>query len=293
MTRRLQVGHNRFITRWTLGGVLAMFFIADVMAAAVIDNIRVRTSPERTRIVLDTSEPLDHKIFALVEPDRLVIDVPHANLQVDASQVPLGDGPIQGLRTSQQGDKVRLVLDLDAPVRPRSFLLKPILNYSDRLVVDLYTKEQQSPAQRVERLTNQMRDVIVAIDAGHGGDDPGAIGPGKLYEKVVVFEIARKMADMFNEAPGFRALMIRQGDYYLGLRERTDIARKGRADVFLSIHADAFKTAKAHGASVYAISEKGATSETARWLAEKENRADLIGGAGEVTLDDKDDLLAA
>jgi len=292
VTRRLQVGHNRFITRWTLGGVLAMFFIADVMAAAVIDNIRVRTSPERTRIVLDTSEPLDHKIFALVEPDRLVIDVPHANLQVDASQVPLGDGPIQGLRTSQQGDKVRLVLDLDAPVRPRSFLLKPILNYSDRLVVDLYTKEQQSPAQRVERLTNQMRDVIVAIDAGHGGDDPGAIGPGKLYEKVVVFEIARKMADMFNEAPGFRALMIRQGDYYLGLRERTDIARKGRADVFLSIHADAFKTAKAHGASVYAISEKGATSETARWLAEKENRADLIGGAGEVTLDDKDDLLA-
>ena len=98
MTRRLQVGHNRFITRWTLGGVLAMFFIADVMAAAVIDNIRVRTSPERTRIVLDTSEPLDHKIFALVEPDRLVIDVPHANLQVDASQVSLGDGPIQGLR---------------------------------------------------------------------------------------------------------------------------------------------------------------------------------------------------
>ena len=274
-----------------------MFLVADAIAAAVIENIRVRKTPERTRVVLDASAPLEHKVFTLPatdqKPDRLVIDVPEAKLSVDTQAVDVGDGPILGLRTSQKSQSVRIVLDLDAPVRPRSFVLSPILNLklSDRLVVDLYTKEQQSPAQRVERLTNQMRDVIVAIDAGHGGDDPGAIGPNKLYEKVVVFEIAQKMAQMFDDAPGFRALMIREGDYYLALRERTAKARKGRADIFLSIHADAFKTANAHGASVYAISEKGATSETARWLAEKENRADLIGGAGEVTLDDKDDLL--
>lgn len=274
-----------------------MFLVADAIAAAVIENIRVRKTPERTRVVLDASAPLEHKVFTLPatdqKPDRLVIDVPEAKLSFDTQAVDVGDGPILGLRTSQKSQSVRIVLDLDAPVRPRSFVLSPILNLnlSDRLVVDLYTKEQQSPAQRVERLTNQMRDVIVAIDAGHGGDDPGAIGPNKLYEKVVVFEIAQKMAQMFDDAPGFRALMIREGDYYLALRERTAKARKGRADIFLSIHADAFKTANAHGASVYAISEKGATSETARWLAEKENRADLIGGAGEVTLDDKDDLL--
>ena len=274
-----------------------MFLVADAIAAAVIENIRVRKTPERTRVVLDASAPLEHKVFTLPatdqKPDRLVIDVPEAKLSFDIQAVDVGDGPILGLRTSQKSQSVRIVLDLDAPVRPRSFVLSPILNLnlSDRLVVDLYTKEQQSPAQRVERLTNQMRDVIVAIDAGHGGDDPGAIGPNKLYEKVVVFEIAQKMAQMFDDAPGFRALMIREGDYYLALRERTAKARKGRADIFLSIHADAFKTANAHGASVYAISEKGATSETARWLAEKENRADLIGGAGEVTLDDKDDLL--
>ena len=274
-----------------------MFLLADAIAAAVIENIRVRKTPERTRVVLDASAPLEHKVFTLPatdqKPDRLVIDVPEAKLSFDTQAVDVGDGPILGLRTSQKSQSVRIVLDLDAPVRPRSFVLSPILNLnlSDRLVVDLYTKEQQSPAQRVERLTNQMRDVIVAIDAGHGGDDPGAIGPNKLYEKVVVFEIAQKMAQMFDDAPGFRALMIREGDYYLALRERTAKARKGRADIFLSIHADAFKTANAHGASVYAISEKGATSETARWLAEKENRADLIGGAGEVTLDDKDDLL--
>ncbi len=274
-----------------------MLLAADAIAAAVIENIRVRKTPERTRVVLDASAPLEHKVFTLPatnqRPDRLVIDVPEARLSVDTTAVDVGDGPILGLRTSQKSQSVRIVLDLDAPVRPRSFVLSPILNLnlSDRLVVDLYSKEQQSPAQRVERLTNQMRDVIVAIDAGHGGDDPGAIGPDKLYEKVVVFEIAQKMAQMFDNAPGFRALMIREGDYYLALRERTAKARKGRADIFLSIHADAFKTADAHGASVYAISEKGATSETARWLAEKENRADLIGGAGEVTLDDKDDLL--
>ena len=274
-----------------------MLLVADAIAAAVIENIRVRKTPERTRVVLDASAPLEHKVFTLPatdqKPDRLVIDVPEAKLSFDTQAVDVGEGPILGLRTSQKSQSVRIVLDLDAPVRPRSFVLSPILNLnlSDRLVVDLYTKEQQSPAQRVERLTNQMRDVIVAIDAGHGGDDPGAIGPNKLYEKVVVFEIAQKMAQMFDDAPGFRALMIREGDYYLALRERTAKARKGRADIFLSIHADAFKTANAHGASVYAISEKGATSETARWLAEKENRADLIGGAGEVTLDDKDDLL--
>ncbi len=274
-----------------------MLLVADAIAAAVIENIRVRKTPERTRVVLDASAPLEHKVFTLPstdqKPDRLVIDVPEAKLSFDTQAVDVGDGPILGLRTSQKSQSVRIVLDLDAPVRPRSFVLSPILNLnlSDRLVVDLYTKEQQSPVQRVERLTNQMRDVIVAIDAGHGGDDPGAIGPDKLYEKVVVFEIAQKMAQMFDDAPGFRALMIREGDYYLALRERTAKARKGRADIFLSIHADAFKTADAHGASVYAISEKGATSETARWLAEKENRADLIGGAGEVTLDDKDDLL--
>ncbi|MEE2913865.1 MAG: N-acetylmuramoyl-L-alanine amidase [Pseudomonadota bacterium] len=281
----------------TLCGILMMLLAADAIAAAVIENIRVRKTPERTRVVLDASAPLEHKVFTLPatnqRPDRLVIDVPEARLSVDTTAVDVGDGPILGLRTSQKSQSVRIVLDLDAPVRPRSFVLSPILNLnlSDRLVVDLYSKEQQSPAQRVERLTNQMRDVIVAIDAGHGGDDPGAIGPDKLYEKVVVFEIAQKMAQMFDNAPGFRALMIREGDYYLALRERTAKARKGRADIFLSIHADAFKTADAHGASVYAISEKGATSETARWLAEKENRADLIGGAGEVTLDDKDDLL--
>jgi N-acetylmuramoyl-L-alanine amidase len=138
-----------------------------------------------------------------------------------------------------------------------------------------------------------MRDVVVAIDAGHGGDDPGAIGPSKLYEKDVVLSIAKELARLFNQEPGFKGILIREGDYFIGLRKRTEIARQSQADLFLSIHADAFKTPKVSGASVYAISESGGTSETARWLAEKENRSDLIGGAdGSLSLDDKDDELA-
>ncbi|MBT4163050.1 MAG: LysM peptidoglycan-binding domain-containing protein, partial [Gammaproteobacteria bacterium] len=188
----------------------------------------------------------------------------------------------------------RVVLDLLGEVHPRSFVLKPIMQYGDRLVIDLYDKDRpKTPVvQKSEKSLTQMRDVIVAIDAGHGGDDPGAIGPGKLYEKDVVFGIATNLRRMFEKESGFRAVLVREGDYFIALRQRTEIARKSQADVFLSIHADAFKTPKVSGASVYAISQKGATSETARWLAEKENRSDLIGGVGSVSLDDKDDLLA-
>jgi len=134
--------------------------------------------------------------------------------------------------------------------------------------------------------------VIVAIDAGHGGDDAGAIGVGDLFAQDVTMAIARDLARLFEKEPGYKPVLIRRGDYFLALRERTELARGSQADVFLSIHADAFKTAEASGASVYALSQRGATSETARWLAEKENRADLIGGAGGVSLGDKDDLLA-
>lgn len=261
-----------------------------------IDGLRVRPSPERTRIVFDLGQPVEHNIFSLTDPHRLVIDISSARFSSDASNVVLEQTPILAVRTSRRnnGEDIRVVLDLSEEVRPRSFVLKPIMQYGDRLVIDLYGKDQPSGtvAPKSERTLTQMRDVIIAIDAGHGGDDPGAIGPGNLYEKDVVLGIARKLHDLFEHEPGFRAKLIREGDYYVALRKRTQIARSSQADVFLSIHADAFKTSKVSGASVYAISQKGATSETARWLAEKENRADLIGGVGSVSLDDKDDLLA-
>ncbi len=261
-----------------------------------IDGLRVRPSPERTRVVFDLGQPTVHKVFTLENPDRVVIDLRQAELAVDVSKLKLAGTSISRVRTSSRnnGRDVRVVFDMNQAVQPRSFVLEPIMQYGDRLVVDLYDKDRPKPAivQKSEKSLTQMRDVVIAIDAGHGGDDPGAIGPTRLYEKDVVLNIARDLAVLFDKEPGFRSLLVRKGDYFIAHRKRTDIARESQADAFLSIHADAFKTPKVSGASVYAISQKGATSETARWLAEKENRSDLIGGVGSVSLNDKDDLLA-
>ncbi len=265
---------------------------------ATIDSVRVRQSPERTRIVFDVSRPIEHKVFALQNPRRLVIDVENATMNANFDSLKLRTTPILQMRSAaRNGDDLRVVLDLKDKVKPRSFVLQPILQYGDRLVVDLYTADQQvAPVvQKADLISKQMRDVVIAIDAGHGGEDPGAIGKVRgqdLYEKDVVLAIAKNLVTMFEEEPGFKPLLIRTGDYYIGKRKRTLMARDSLADVFVSIHADAFMHPQAHGASVYAISQRGATSETARWLAEKENRADLIGGVGGVSLDDKDDLLA-
>jgi len=282
--------------------VLLLFIVPEVFSATAatngattIDSVRVRESPERTRIVFDLSGPVEHRIFALQNPRRLVVDIKSAEMKTSFEGIDLSLTPIKGMRSAPRDDKdIRIVLDLRSQVKPRSFVLKPILQYGDRLVVDLYTSDQQiAPViQKSDLISRQMRDVIIAIDAGHGGDDPGAVGKNKLYEKDVVLSIAKRLAASFNARPGYKAVLIRTGDYYLAHRKRTELARKSQADVFLSIHADAFKISKASGASVYAISQRGATSEAARWLAEKENRADLIGGVGSVSLDDKDDLLA-
>jgi len=268
---------------------------ATTIGATTIDSVRVRESPERTRIVFDLSGPVEHRIFALQNPRRLVVDIKSVEMKASFEGIDLSLTPIKGMRSAPRDDKdIRIVLDLRGQVKPRSFVLKPILQYGDRLVVDLYTSDQQiAPViQKADLISRRMRDVVIAIDAGHGGDDPGAVGKNKLYEKDVVLSIAKRLAASFNARPGYKAVLIRTGDYYLGHRKRTELARKNQADVFLSIHADAFKISKASGASVYAISQRGATSEAARWLAEKENRADLIGGVGSVSLDDKDDLLA-
>jgi N-acetylmuramoyl-L-alanine amidase len=180
---------------------------------------------------------------------------------------------------------------MKARVRPKSFLLKPNNAYGHRLVIDLFHQGKKSTQSKVERqVARGQRDVVVAIDAGHGGEDPGAKGHRGTREKDIVLAIARKLEKLVNAEPGMRAVMIRDGDYYLSLRKRIKKARKQRADLFISIHADAFHNPKARGSSVYVLSKRGASSEAAKWLANSENQADLIGG---VSLDDKDDLLAS
>jgi len=289
------IKHRSRAAYLSLCTAILLLFIVPEIFATTIDSVRVRESPERTRIVFDLSGPVEHRIFALQNPRRLVVDIKSAEMKTNFKGIDLSDTPIVGLRSASRDSKdVRIVLDLRDQVKPRSFVLKPILQYGDRLVVDLYTANQQiAPViQKADLISRRMRDVVIAIDAGHGGDDPGAVSKNNLYEKDVVLSIAKKLAAAFDAQPGYKAILIREGDYYIGLRKRTELARKNQADVFLSIHADAFRTAGARGASVYAVSQRGATSEAARWLAEKENRADLIGGVGSVSLDDKDDLLA-
>ena len=232
------------------GLMVAWFLASAALASPTINSIRLHASPEKTRLVFDVSEPLDHTLFVLENPLRLVIDLPETTLAKTARRQPLGSKDYKGtavtdirFSSDKQAD-LRVVLDLSESVKPRSFLLKPIAQYYDRLVIDLFPAltDQSIPATE-PKIEQPLRDIIVAIDPGHGGDDPGAIGPGNTYEKTVVLAIAKRLADRFNAEPGFKAVLTRGGDYYVAHRSRTQLARDNQADVFISIHADAWKTA--------------------------------------------------
>ncbi|MES9857159.1 MAG: N-acetylmuramoyl-L-alanine amidase [Sedimenticola sp.] len=260
-----------------------------------IDNLRLWDAPDHTRLVFDTSASVKHTLFTLKQPNRLVIDIEDAELQ-GTLPTAADNQLIRHMRSAKrENGGLRVVLDLKQLIKPKSFILKPNRQYGHRLVVDLQqidaSAKRQQPQKSVKTMTqNSMRDIVIAIDAGHGGEDPGAKGRGGIYEKSVVFAIASRLAALVNSEVGMKAVMIRKGDYYLGLRKRMELARKEKADLFLSIHADSFKDPRARGASVYTLSRRGASSEAARWLAERENSSDLIGG---VKLEDKDDVLAS
>ena len=269
--------------------------LASTARAATVEGVRLWRAPDHTRLVFDLSGPVEHRIFQLSNPSRLVLDLASANLSADLAQLPLKDTPVDRVRSAvRNGSDLRVVLDLNAAVKPKSFLLGSHGEKNDRLVVDLFDK-QKVVEKTVQTAVAGRRDIVIAIDAGHGGEDPGALGPrfGKrrLREKDVVLAISRELANLINREPGYRAELIRDGDYYIPLRKRRDLARSKRADLFVSVHADAFKDSRAKGASVFALSRRGATSETARFLARRENEADLIGGVGSVNLDDKDEVL--
>ena len=276
--------------------LLALLVMLSPQAAwsITVDTVRLWRAPDHTRIVFDLSDAVEHQIFQLQSPNRLVVDINRTALISSFSKLNFDNTPITGIRAAKRGhEDLRIVFDLRAPIQPRSFVLKRHGDKSDRLVIDLYDKatETQKTVQQITAVTGR-RSIIIAIDAGHGGEDPGAIGPNKVREKDVVLAISQELARLINAEPGFKAELIRTGDYYIPLRERRDLARQKRADVMVSIHADAFKTPAARGASVFALSRRGASSETASFLAARENKADLIGGVGNVSLDDKDDLLA-
>ncbi|MCH2410856.1 N-acetylmuramoyl-L-alanine amidase [Myxococcota bacterium] len=262
--------------------------------AGSLDGVRVHDAPGRTRVVLDTSTPVDYKLFKLSNPYRVVIDLEETHPNDALVTEDISSEILGGVRRARRGQEIyRVVLDVSREVTAKSFLLPPIASYGNRLVIDLSWEESTPvPVQRsVDR--SKLRDILIAIDPGHGGEDPGAIGVGRVYEKEVVFEISKAIKSELDATRGFKAMLIRTGDYYVPLQKRPNIARERRADLFVSIHADAFKSSRVSGASIYALSEKRATSETTRWLVDNEKRADLIGGVGNsVSLDDQDDVVA-
>ena len=264
-----------------------------------VDSLRYWTAPDHTRMVFDVSSQAPHQVFLLANPARLVIDFTDAKLLQPLAQPPTNHGLFTRVRTAERNKKdLRVVVDLKTAVTPKSFSLKPSKTYGHRLVVDLFSKDKKVTATYAKKpqihktvtktVKNKARDIIVAIDAGHGGEDPGAHGPRGTQEKKVVYDIAKKLAVLINKKPGMKAVMVRKGDYYIKLRKRMEIARAAKADLFVSIHADAFKNSRVKGASVFTLSNRGASSETARWLAKHENAADLVGG---VKLADKEDML--
>ncbi len=273
---------------------IACVSISYAQAAPVaVKNIRMWPAPDNTRLVFDLSGPVEHSLFKLHKPERIVIDLNNARLQTNFAHMDYTNSHIKVIRHARRnGSDTRVVLDLTGDVQPKSFLLKPQREYGHRLVIDLHVKSEfasSAPKTAIKHIqpSARLRDVLIAIDAGHGGDDPGAIGRHGTREKDVVFSIAKKLEKLIAKEHGMKSLMIRRGDYFVPLKRRVEVARKNSADLFISIHADAFHKPQAHGSSVYILSDGNASSDAARFLAESENNSDLIGG---VSLDDKDEL---
>jgi N-acetylmuramoyl-L-alanine amidase len=276
-----------------------------VAGAAELRDVRVWASPDGTRVVFDLDGVVEHKRFTLENPARIVVDLPNTRRAAGLGALLEGKGVIQRVRSSpHDATTLRVVLDLAANARSKSFALQPNESYGFRVVVDVATDAQAAqavastvsaaPAAPVAPISPKTilaeKPIVIAVDAGHGGEDPGARGRRGLLEKDVSLALARRLSTLVNREPGLRSVMIRDGDYYVPLKERIAKARHANADLFISIHANSYKDPKVRGTAVYVLSPKGAKSEHAMMLEHRENMSDLIGGAD---IEEKDDTTAA
>ena len=311
-----------FVTLWLLVGALSS---ALAQSASQITSARVWPSQDYTRVTLETQAPVQYTVLSLKDPERLVLDLEGVDITAVltglAEKISADDPYIKGMRVGRYKPGVaRVVFDLKSEVRPQAFTLAPVGDYGHRLVLDLYPMVPNDPliafldriqaeraaqaapvppvaagpaasppaARPAPKRPPVERLIIIAIDAGHGGEDPGARGRGGTYEKNVTLAIAQKLKARIDQEPNMRAFLTRDADYYIPLHMRVAKARRVNADLFVSIHADAFIRPHARGSSVFALSESGASSAAAGWLAKRENDADLIGG---VNLDVRDPYL--
>jgi N-acetylmuramoyl-L-alanine amidase len=290
------VMHRRQLLNLLL--ISPLFTLPFTASATQIRNARLWRSDDKLRLVFDLSGPVNYKTFSLTAPERLIIDLSGAGLSGDFSQLVLKNSGITSIRSGHFGKAdTRIVLDLATPMQLTSFLLPPQDGQGHRLVLDLTSATQvphpiaAAPRPLVDR-AHPKRDIIVVVDPGHGGKDPGAIGSKGQREKDVVLSIAQLLAKRLKREKGFDVKLVRNDDFFVPLRKRVEIAHKHNADMFISVHADAAPRISASGASVYALSEGGATSATARFMAQRENGADLLGATSLLNLKDKDPMLA-
>ncbi|WP_340052758.1 N-acetylmuramoyl-L-alanine amidase [Pseudomonas sp. JAI120] len=291
--------HRRQLLNLLLASPL--FALPFAAHATQIRNARLWRSDDKLRLVFDLSGPVQYKTFSLTAPERLIIDLSGAGLSGDFSQLELKNSGITSIRSGHFGKAdTRIVLDLAAPMQLNSFVLPPRDGQGHRLVLDL-TSATRAPRQIAAEAVplvasvdkaHPKRDIIVVVDPGHGGKDPGAVGSKGQREKDVVLSIAQLLAKRLKREKGFDVKLVRNDDFFVPLRKRVDIARQHKADMFISVHADAAPRLTASGASVYALSEGGATSATARFMAQRENGADLLGATTLLNLKDKDPMLA-
>ncbi|HLS84114.1 MAG TPA: N-acetylmuramoyl-L-alanine amidase [Arenimonas sp.] len=259
--------------------------------AAQLQGVQVLEGDTGTRAVLEFDQPPEYRLFTLANPNRLVLDLAASHLATGFSAPP-PNGVVRGVRTGKPEEGLlRVVLDLEGAVKPRSRIER--VGNRSRLVVELMDGQAvaKAPARTIEDVIGPgERKLVIAIDAGHGGKDPGAIGPSGKREKDVTLAVARELARLIDADPGMQAYLVRDSDVFIPLQQRYMSAREAQADLFISVHADAAHNRSAAGASVYVLSLRGASSEAARWLADQENAADLVGG---VELDARDRNLAA
>ncbi|MCY4040896.1 MAG: N-acetylmuramoyl-L-alanine amidase [Gammaproteobacteria bacterium] len=277
--------------------MFAALLLALPAFGAEVTGLRFRQAPDKLRVVFDVSAEVEYDVLVLEDPPRIAIDLktstPEASFTRILERADFSDTSLRGVRSAMRGKHdYRMVLDLRRSMSPEVFTLKPAGPYGHRLVVDLTNDVLTRPRKMPIPPSGMPRDVIVAVDAGHGGDDPGTLGIGKKTEKEIVLSIAKRLHRHINALPDYRAVMIRTGDYYVALRKRIEMARALPADVFVSVHADAAPSKAANGITIYTLSERGAVSEETRRLADLENNSDLIGGVSEIDLRQQEDILA-
>ncbi|WP_421251360.1 N-acetylmuramoyl-L-alanine amidase [Aeromonas sp. 600584] len=265
--------------------VIALSLMALPSWANQLKSVRIWPSPDNTRVVLDMSSAPNYNYFTLAGPDRLVIDLKGASNAANLARVENNSELVRKIRESTPLEKggLRLVLDLSSAITPVVFPLAPAGPYGHRLVIDLpYEEKRSAAAVQATPVGGKGKGVVIAIDPGHGGEDPGSIGPRRTYEKRVTLAVSQKLAALIDREPGMRAVLTRRGDYFVDLNKRSEIARKAKADLLVSVHADSFHNSTPRGASVWVLSTNRANREMGSWLEKQEKQGELLGGVGKV-----------